>query len=303
MLKIKIALAICAVIVALALIPSWFKAFSPSEKSETNEYKHQSQVIITPSVVGINMQQAIVILRSNKLRVGRINRIKNAGVSAGLVVDQNPKQDTRVAPGTYIDIFVQTATKSSQHLLVDQIMDTLDWGNIAFNHPPSMQIQEVNVIELLVSLGRSVDDLTKEIIQKEIQMATSQIQGGTIRVSNRMEARLTGSGFQITALTPEMQALGSKESTAWKWEIKAISEGLQTLHLTIAVILSINGKDTPKAIRTFNKKIYVNVSLSREISMFFKYNWQWLWAAILLPFAGWAWKRWRNSAGKKKPPQ
>jgi hypothetical protein len=40
--------------------------------------------------------------------------------------------------------------------------------------------------------------------------------------------------------------------------------------------------------------IEVNVTASQKIGALFKSNWQWLWAAILVPIAGWLWKRRKN---------
>lgn len=39
----------------------------------------------------------------------------------------------------------------------------------------------------------------------------------TIKVSDRMEARLSGYMFQITAITPEIQAVSKTQQTEWIW--------------------------------------------------------------------------------------
>jgi hypothetical protein len=106
-----------------------------------------------------------------------------------------------------------------------------------------------------------------------------------------MEARLSGYMFQITAITPEIQAVSKRQQTEWKWEIDPKEEGKHRLHLTLTALLEIDGHSTPRAIRTFDKIIEVNVTATQKIGLFFKNNWQWLWAAILVPVAGWLWKR------------
>lgn len=179
---------------------------------------------------------------------------------------------------------------------VDDILKGLDWGQIAFNHPKAMELDDTIQIELLLSLTKTIEDLKRDI------GAAGDKEGYPVRVSNRMEARLTGPGFQITATTPEQQAVSSLETAVWKWDVKAIKPGLQALHLTLSAILSINGHDAPSVIKTFDRQLEIRVSVADLVISFLKANWQWLWAAILVPVAGaaWTWWRRRKKAKKKK---
>jgi hypothetical protein len=59
--------------------------------------------------------------------------------------------------------------------------------------------------------------------------------------------------------------------------------------------MDIDGYNTPRTIRTFEKIITVNVSATQKARLFFKNNWQWLWVVIIVPFARWLWKRRKNS--------
>jgi hypothetical protein len=106
-----------------------------------------------------------------------------------------------------------------------------------------------------------------------------------------MEARLSGPNFAITAITPEIQAVSRSEITEWKWEVKPSSDGRHYLHLTLSALLRVDGTPTPRAIRTFDKVIEVEVEWHQRVGSFFEKNWQWLWAAILVPVVGWLWKR------------
>lgn len=58
-----------------------------------------------------------------------------------------------------------------------------------------------------------------------------------IKVSNRMEARLSGYQFKITAITPEIQAVSQQQITSWSWEVIPKKEGDHNLHLTISALL------------------------------------------------------------------
>ena len=168
---------------------------------------------------------------------------------------------------------------------VDRLLNEMEFGAIAFNAPTNINIDDSPQIQLILSLAETVEKLKKSITEEGEKV------GAIIRVSDRMEARLSGYMFQITAITPETQAVSKYQRTEWKWDIHPKEEGKHKLHLTLTALLEIDGRSTPRAIRTFDKVIEVNVTTTQKIMLFFKNNWQWLWAAILVPIAGWLWKR------------
>ena len=172
---------------------------------------------------------------------------------------------------------------------IDRILEKLEFGNIAFNAPKTINLRDTAVIQLMLGLETPIDQL-KQIIE-----AAGEKQGAQIRVSDRMEARLSGPNFAITTITPEIQAISRSNITEWKWEVKPTSDGRHYLHLTLSALLSVNGASTPRVVRTFDQVIEVEVVWYQRIESFFDKNWQWLWAAILVPIAGWLWKR-RNSS-------
>ncbi len=168
---------------------------------------------------------------------------------------------------------------------VDSLLNEMEFATIAFNAPATINIDDSPQIQLILSLSETVDVIKQSIIEEGERI------GATIKVSNRMEARLSGYMFQISAITPETQAVSKSQRTEWKWEIYPKEEGQHRLHLTLTALLEIDGHSTPRAIRTFSKIIEVNVTATQKFGNFFKNNWQWLWAAILIPVAGWLWKR------------
>ena len=174
---------------------------------------------------------------------------------------------------------------------VDELLDRMEFGVIAFNTPTHMNIDDSSQIQLLLSLADTVEKLKQTITEE------GEKEGARIRVTDRMEARLSGYMFQITAITPETQAVSKSQETQWKWEVHPKEEGKHRLHLTLTALLEIDGHSTPRAIRTFDKEIEVTVTTTQKIRSFFKSNWQWLWAAILVPVVGWLWKR-KKAANK-----
>lgn len=178
---------------------------------------------------------------------------------------------------------------------VDRALEKMRFGNIAFNLPAAMNLRDTASIQLLLSLVTPTEELKKMIEAEGLK------EGGRIQVSNRMEARLSGSNFSITAVTPEVQAVSHNVTTEWKWDIKPVSEGKQHLHLTLSALINVDGASTPRAIRVFDKTIEVEVTWRQKISLFIENNWQWLWAVVLVPLAGWLWKRRKASPSNGTP--
>ena len=172
---------------------------------------------------------------------------------------------------------------------VDKVLDKMEFGVIAFNAPTHINIEDSPQIQLLLSLTDTVENLKRSITE------AGEKAGATIRVTDRMEARLSGYMFQIAAITPETQAVSKSQETEWKWEIHPKEEGKHSLHLTLSALLEIDGHSTPRSIRTFDRKIEVSVTTTQKFRIFFKNNWQWLWVAILVPVVGWLWKRKKSS--------
>jgi hypothetical protein len=143
---------------------------------------------------------------------------------------------------------------------------------------------------LRLDLHQSPADLAKSIT------APGTVESDTIKVSNRMTAHLSGPDFDITANTPETQAVSGIEPTTWNWTIKPKSPGQHSLYLDLDADFILDGALTPRTITTFGRTINVTVRTGQQFTDFAKGNWQWLWATILVPIVGWLWKRRHRNA-------
>ena len=173
----------------------------------------------------------------------------------------------------------------SQFEEIDQIIASLPRANAAFNAPTALALGESAVVQLRLSAQKSIRELKEEIT------ALGEKEGANIKVSDRMEARLTGLGFEIEAVTPETQGVSGQDVTEWKWEIEPTERGTQRLHLTLTALIEVDGEASPRTVRTFERMLVVDVALSTRVSEFVGDNWQWLWTAILIPVAGWLVRR------------
>jgi hypothetical protein len=185
---------------------------------------------------------------------------------------------------------------------VDDALKELARGNIAFNVPDAMNLGDIETIVLLVSPALPVGTLQRMIEEK------GTIEGHQgIRLSETMQARLIGNG--VTPITPEEQAVSGQEPTRWEWQVRAVDQNVQLLHLSLNAILRIEGESVPRTVQTFRKEIRVRVTPGQRVATFLKGNWQWLWATILFPIGTWLWKRrqkqkaQRQAEGQPKTPE
>jgi hypothetical protein len=168
---------------------------------------------------------------------------------------------------------------------IDRLIAQMAQAQIAFNAPPAMNLGQSAQIQLLLSLDESVDQLKAALNQ------AGERDGAVVPVAELMAATLTGGNFRITAVTPEEQPLTSKARTEWRWEVEPTAEGAQSLHLSLSAVFRVDGSPVRRAVHTFDKTIDVEVTLASRVADFIRKNWQWLWAVVLAPLAGWMWRR------------
>ena len=94
-----------------------------------------------------------------------------------------------------------TELSPPKHILresaVDRVLNQLNLGNIAFIVPHTMEMDKTENIQLVLSLDQSIEELKSTIQASGIK------EGANIKVSDRMEASLTGLAFDIVPVTPK----------------------------------------------------------------------------------------------------
>jgi hypothetical protein len=152
-------------------------------------------------------------------------------------------------------------------------------------------LEQTFPIQLLIDPAKTSGELEMMI------RASGTTESHQVKISENMQARLTGKGFEITAITPEEQLISARETTEWNWEVKAMKPGAQRLYLTLSAIVKFQGETKTRVIRTFEREMLVKVSIRKRVVAFVGKNWQWLWTALVVPVLGWLWKR---RAAKKR---
>jgi hypothetical protein len=175
----------------------------------------------------------------------------------------------------------------------DRALKYLHDANIAFNTPGRINRDETVDVELVLSRKESIEAL-KGAIGAEVSGAR---EGAAIRTASRMEAKLSGLGFEITPATGVVQAVGTEDRVIWTWQVHPKSTGPQTLTLTLTAKLDKHGV-ADKTLRAFTRKIDVEVTPTQVVGDFVGRSWQWLWGAILVPLAA-AGRAWYTNRKRK----
>ena len=144
-------------------------------------------------------------------------------------------------------------TEVSMLAAVDREIARLEKANIAFNNPDNLQLGESSTIQLLLSTQESIPGLQGQI------EAPGPTEGAEIKVSSTMRASLTGSGFLIRPISKEVQPITGYEKTEWQWEIIPNRTGVQRLRLTLSALISVEGTERDRFIKTFDRDIDVRV--------------------------------------------
>jgi hypothetical protein len=179
---------------------------------------------------------------------------------------------------------------------VDQKLADLPLGNIAFNTPESIPFGDSARIELLVSLKQAEEELRRAV------RAEGPVETARVKISDQMEARLTGLGFRIEAITPERQALTRGEPTQWQWQIEPNKSATLELHLTLSALIEVDGVPATRAVRTFERTIYVEVPLVSRVSDFLAGHLELLMSFVLIPVAGGTFRYVRNQRKRGSQP-
>lgn len=183
---------------------------------------------------------------------------------------------------------------------VDEFLETLPLGNAAFEAPKRMSIGDKALVKLIISQSTGLDSLMKKLASDTAGMEMT-VGGKKVKLHTVMRARLNGgSGIAIRPLGEEEVAIGSQGDHEWVWEIEAKETGRQILRLQLYAIFKVQDKERANEIKTFEESIQVQVSAMYEVKQFLGKNWQWLWAAVLVPAASALFAWWRRRSKKNK---
>lgn len=168
---------------------------------------------------------------------------------------------------------------------------TTQRASVAFNAPDEIQLDDVQRVQLRLSLQKSVEELKRDIVE------SGTTEGAAVQIGSVVSATLSGDGFEITELTPAEQGIIEMEDTEWRWQVTPTEPGEHFLNVSLSTKLKVDGKEITRSIKTYEHQIRVNVTVGQMAAGFVSKNWQWLWAVVVAPIAAFGWKKVRKGKG------
>lgn len=159
-----------------------------------------------------------------------------------------------------------------------------------------MKVEDNRTVRLFLSLAtRERFESLRRDLEKIDEV--SETQRGCVGLSDRMKAALGGTKFEVEPQAEETQLIAAEQSTTWQWTVTATEKGRSPLYLNLhQEIMPAGGEPSYRPVTPplYQAEVTIVATFSQRVSSFFSQNWQWLWAAILVPVAGWAWTRYRK---------
>ena len=192
-------------------------------------------------------------------------------------------------------------TEREKLAIVDERLAALSNANIAFNTPEKILLGERFDVLLILSPLLEKEILSGMVVESLDNGEDQKVETAEIRVSTIMEAKLSGSAFEINPITSQKQAISYDEETRWRWEVKALEDGEHSLDLSLTAYIRLDDQETPRTIETFHRTIRIDVKTSAKVGIFLRENAGWLWIIFALPIGGWAIIKYRKKRIVKKP--
>jgi hypothetical protein len=154
------------------------------------------------------------------------------------------------------------------------------------NPAPQLRLDqfELKVSKTSMKIGETAD-------VELILHGTGQPSGARRKVA----ARLSAIAFAVSPGSDEEQSIGHGQDLHWNWQLQAMTAGSQTIKATMTSHVVVNNQTNSHEIGTLSKPIVIEATPTpNPFTSFVAKNWQWLWAAILVPGATFLWNRRRK---------
>lgn len=194
----------------------------------------------------------------------------------------------KIAPPTLASPAVITVQEEVTPSAIDQALSRMQLGSIAFNTPEEIPYGETETIELRLSPKES------EAVLSSTVQGRGTVETARIKISNQMDAKLSGLGFDVEPITAELQAISHNEPTIWRWHIEPNRTDVQPLHLTLTAHLKIDGDKMTRTVKTFERDIAIRVPFTTKVMELASGHSEILISMLIVPLAASFWRRYRS---------
>lgn len=188
--------------------------------------------------------------------------------------------------------------------LVEEAKRSLTRGMIAFDPVREMLVGETYRVEARISISETVENLTAGFEEGEVPL----VEG--IPVSTFMKVRLSGTAFEITPMTDELQLITRDGHRTWLWDVIPRRSGVHELTLSAFAEVVLPGQEPmPVDAQVFSSPITVTarkVPLKEKARNFLAADWKFIVGTLILGSGLSKWLigriRARSQKREAKPP-
>lgn len=215
------------------------------EQSECQKADPQSEFEAKRSEPATRKSQAkrdvsgVALLRRRPLRDQTDNSLED-------IQDRGVFGDSFSRKPTGVELIEEEGDKVS---LLGQALRTLPKGTILLVAPEVMTSEEEREVTAVVGKEISSIALRKYIGPSE------QAKTGTLHVSSKMTAALSGPNFTVAPMSPEIQSVAEGFYTEWRWQVKATKAGEHALTATLYAVIG----ESQHSIDSYRTVVKVNV--------------------------------------------
>ncbi len=190
---------------------------------------------------------------------------------------------------------------ASQVQRLDAYLGSLKTAAYTFNPPSPIEVARPVTVHLWLDPQATAAGLA-EALGKTVPRDAANIESGETRWSPKMRATLSGPDFEVKAIDPEEQLVGSTVRTTWSWDVTPLRAGEKlALHLRLAAVLP-EELGPPKTITTLDREINVEVTWWWLFDHYFEKYWKWLLGGLGTAMASAVAWWWKNRKGAIKNP-
>lgn len=148
---------------------------------------------------------------------------------------------------------------------------------LAFAVTDKANIEDNIKAQLLIDPNKTIDQVDQQLIIKGTKIKEN------IKVSKIVKAKLTAPNFKVDMLTDEEQILSDDKSTEWLWKLTPTEAGVFEVDVSVTAIINIDGRESKHHLKTFDKKITVEVTEGQILSGWLEENWKWIISTLIIP--------------------
>jgi hypothetical protein len=168
-----------------------------------------------------------------------VEALEEKAAAAAVELGKKVEEEAAAAVAAEVERLAEEAARPEPTPSLQESIDEikkLPKGRILFNPPKEMKVDKTELVDVRITKNMT-EELTRDLKGRGDPIIEE------IKASTSMKVRLTGINFDIKPQNGAAQAIESDKFTKWVFYVTPLKSGIQTLYITVYVIISIPGYD------------------------------------------------------------